>query len=336
MRPPPLNLQTTATVAVQPQVGLRGEVLQVVMVKQRYAYEGGAAWPVPGAEVLMVDALWCDEPAGSVRVPGDLSLARPGTDVVVVGSAFAPGGVAVTALDVVVRAGPLCKAVRVYGRRVWYEGAAGLTLSPPQPFVTQPLRWEDAWGGREERDGRSVIDPRNPYGRGVALDPATLLHREGPHVEDPDDPVTSPTARPRPAGIGALSPGMPPRDVYAGTMDQRWLDERFPLRPLDFDARFFHCAVPELASAEPFVGGEAVSIAGMHPAGEVAFRLPRRAFFVGAEVDGMMAEHPPRLDTVVVHPNDGYADLTWRSVIPTPRPERRLRALFVYDKERVA
>ncbi len=336
MKPPSLNLQTSAAVALQPQVGLGGEVLQVVMIKQRYAFEAGAVWPVPGAEVLLVDKLWSDDPAGSIKVPGDLSLAKPGTDVVVVGSAMSPGGVPVAALDVEVRVGALRKALRVFGRRVWFDGAVGLELSPAQPFVSQSLRWEDAWGGSESRDGASAHDPRNPFGRGVAIDPSSLRHREGPSVEDPADLIMHHASNPHPAGVAAVSPMVPPRSQRAGTMNQRWLDERFPLRPSDFDPRFFQCAVPELTSPAPLTGGEAVSLVGLHPTGEQVFRLPRRAFFVGAEVDGAAAEHPPRLDTVVIHPNDLFLDLTWRSVIPTPRPERRLRAVFVYDKERVA
>lgn len=76
--------------------------------------------------MLLADVPWDEDhpEASSIRFPADLSPAKPSTDVVVVGDAVTP--------DEAPRTGSTCwcawapsRALRVFGTRVWYEGAAG-------------------------------------------------------------------------------------------------------------------------------------------------------------------------------------------------------------------
>ncbi len=46
----------------------------------------------------------------------------------------------------------------------------------------------------------------------------------------------------RPAGFGILGRAWPPRLQKAGTYDQRWLDQRWPLLPKDFGFAYWNGA----------------------------------------------------------------------------------------------
>src|SRR5262249_43396707 len=151
-----------------------------VIAKQRFGLtRSGVVHRQPGAQVRLVDDPWDPEAEqSSARFPSDLCLRKPGTDVVVSGSAISPRRQPVKELDVSVRVGPVSKRLRVFGTRVWAPGVARMALSAPQPFVELPLRWEDAYGGMDASDPKKVAhEPRNPLGRGVAADPATLKHQ---------------------------------------------------------------------------------------------------------------------------------------------------------------
>ena len=84
------------------------------------------------------------------------------------------------------------------------------------PFTSLPIRYERAYGGRDEH---SVADipfhyPRNPMGTGVVLRDAAMWWTDSlPNVEDPDDLLTPervimeaperwPLQPPLPAGFG--------------------------------------------------------------------------------------------------------------------------------------
>ena len=335
MRPPALGNQTEATTAVLPALGRDGDLLWVVLVKQRFTIDHGRAARVAGAQVRMIDEPWDpDSPTSSIRYPSDLCPEKPGTDVVLVGEAVAPGAVPVRELDVSVRMGPLSKTVRVFGPRVWYAALGGVGLTAPQPFTRQPIRWEFAFGGMDVSDPRHAVqEPRNPLGRGLAAKPETLVNTPAPHVEDPRALIHDGKSRPPPAGLGALGPQFRQRLQHAGTMNQRWSDERCPLVPTDFDPRFHQCAVPELTSPGHLAGDEPIQCVGLHVEGPLAFQLPRLAFGVrGTLASAGSRELRPVLDTVLLEPNDAAVELTWRAVF-SGAESRGLRAVSVWEKE---
>ena len=157
-----------------------------MVVKQRFRVSpADKVARASGAKVNVADVPW-DEDApekSSVKLASDLCLVKPATDVLVTGSAIAPGGARVKQLDVALRAGAIQKALRVYGPRIWVKGLVGLALSAPEPFEGVELRWENAWGGRDDTDPRKPLEePRNPAGRGVpAGRPRRARGRDGCH-----------------------------------------------------------------------------------------------------------------------------------------------------------
>lgn len=331
-----LSKRTDATVALIDDFLPDGAPVAVVVIKQRYAVDGRSLGAVPGAEIRRVDVPWDDAAPGSPKLPTDLALFKPSTDVVVSGEAVARDEAPSTSLDVFVEVGPVSRALRVTGTRVWYESVGVMQLTAPEPFTRVPLSWELAWGGsdRDEGAGRFVEDPRNPYGRGVALDARRLKHRPGPQIEAPGEPITTHHTGATPVGVAATTSLMAHRRRLAGTMDARWEREQMPLRPRDFDMRFFQCAAPGLVTPEPLVGGERVRMMNLSPEGPLEFELPRVSFAVWGRTDAGRTEYRTTLDTVLLLPGERAAELVWRARVPIPPgASGRLRAVQVYERE---
>ncbi|MDY7231164.1 DUF2169 family type VI secretion system accessory protein [Hyalangium rubrum] len=342
MNTPELHNATSSTVALVPQLGMDGGNLVVVLIKELFSIEPGSArvTRVGGAEVRYADEPWDkDKPeASSVKLPADVCIRKPSTDVVVVGHAMSKGGEPVKQLDVHVEVGPVAKSLRVFGTRVWYKGALGLTLGPPEPFTSLPLRWEYAYGGVDASDPSKppLEEPRNPLGRGVTRDSNALVHQLGPQIEDPADLISTVRTKPAPAGVGALGRHWEPRRRYTGTMDERWMKERMPLLPLDFDERHHQLATPALICPEYLKGSEMVRLLNLSAEGLYQFALPKLHFGVSARTDRTNTEYRPVLDTVLLRPSDEQTlELTWRTVVPVPRPSRRLEYIQVVEKEPV-
>lgn len=342
MDPPLLRNGSRAAVEVLPHFSDRdGAYVAIVLIKERFvATREGVVSRAGDAKVAFADELWDPEApeSSSIRLPSDVCLSKPGTDVIVVGEARAPYREPVPQLDVHVRVGPIDKSVRVFGPRAWYAGSLGrMELTKPERFESMPIRWELAWGGSdyESDPDDPVEEARNPCGRGLVADPSTLGGQEGPNVEDPRDPIESHRSRPKPAGLGAIGRHWMPRRRYTGTMDEEWMEERMPLSPLDFDDRFNHAAPPDQITPAPLRGGERVEVLGMHDEGPYAFALPKPRFFAGVQLADSLEERAPQLDTVLLHANDRAVEMTWRSVLPLPRRAADVRFVQVHEKQRV-
>ena len=102
----------------------------------------------------------------STREESDLAPFKPATDVLVHGTARAPGGVAAPAWETSVTVDDRQSRVRVTGPRAWLREDGRWRLTEPEPAVAVPLRYELAYGGtaregdRVERTGR--IEDINP------------------------------------------------------------------------------------------------------------------------------------------------------------------------------
>ncbi|MEE9384849.1 MAG: DUF2169 domain-containing protein [Nannocystaceae bacterium] len=177
----------------------------VVIVKQVFDVAGGRpliATPQP----LFGD--FRDPDQSPRRVPGtDFWPKKPGTDIVVQGSAFAPAGKVVHTMDVEVTVADRTKRVRVVGRRVLVCTAQSMHFSVSEPITEVPMTVESAYGGfdgrvRDEnitdpqmREVETLCDhpglyPRNPFGKGYVVGSSPLGQDvELPLLEDPSDMI---------------------------------------------------------------------------------------------------------------------------------------------------
>ncbi|SFU99429.1 DUF2169 family type VI secretion system accessory protein [Pseudoduganella namucuonensis] len=254
--------------------------------------------------------------ASSIRYEADLVPAKRRTDIVVLGHAWAPEGRPVTALDVGFRVGGVSKRLRVFGDRAW--GALG--PGAPASFTKMPLVYERAFGGvdRLSPDPGRDWDWRNPVGRGYAVRKDHLDGTALPNVEAPDHLIGSWSDRPPPAGFGPLASHWQPRAAHAGTCDERWLRERYPLPPEDFDERFFQYAPLDQQAPGFLTGGEAAALVNLSPGGSLRFRLPRlRLGFETRFYDGSHEFHRQRqLHGVILEPDFPRVSLVWHSALP--------------------
>jgi hypothetical protein len=303
------------------------------IVKGTFALDRLDASGVPAVADEQVPPVLADEHYGepgvsSIRVPSDVSLIKPGTDVLMVGTAYAAGGRAVQWMDVSLTAGPLHSIVRVFGNRTWRAGAA-TSATAPEPFVQMPLVWERAFGGVDTAKGELRGEARNPVGTGFRapdgekpLDGMAL-----PNLEDPHDPITSWKHTPAPAAFAPIAAHWQPRLSHAGTYDDAWQGSLAPYLPADFDPRFFQLAPPPLAAPGYFRGGEIIDITGATPAGRLAFRLPTLPLEIEYRLDNATESRPVSLDTILIEPDAARVILVWRAVLACDKKLLRVREI---------
>jgi hypothetical protein len=273
-------------------------------------------------------AQYHDDPlTSSARVPSDVGLQKPGTDVLLVGSAHAPRGAPTHAMTVSLAVGPVRKAVRVIGDRWWVDTPLGARISEPEPFTRMPLAWERAFGGSDRSiDDELLEEARNPVGTGLRH-PRSARPLRGlalPNLEDPAAPVRGTSPGPVPAGLGPIPEHWRPRRDHAGTYDDHWRRTRAPYLPTDFNTRFFHLAPADQIVAGGMTGGEVVEAIGVTPSGHLRCTLPRLAVEVGVAFGDTIERRTAMLDTVFLAPDDGVLTLTWRAAV---RCDRRALAV---------
>ena len=119
-----------------------------------------------------------------------------------------------------------------------------------------------------------------------------------------------------------------------GTYDAAWLETRYPGRPPDYREEHENCAPPDFVFREPLRGGEPVTVIGVRADGPVAFILPKRRILIEAQIDGVVLERRPHLDTVVVDSDAMVLELVWRALYRCPAKMRgRFTAVRVQAKE---
>jgi hypothetical protein len=273
-----------------------------------------------------------DDPAtASMKLAPELGLAKPTADVLVVGHAYARQGRATTAMDVSVQVGAVSSSLRVYGDRVWEEGAVGYSASAPLPFAMMPLAWERSFGGTDEVEGERHEEPRNPVGLGFRKKggDARITGSPLPNLERLGNPMMSWSDAPAPIGLGPVSPHWEPRRSYAGTYDDAWQRQRAPYLPADFDPRFLQCAPPELIAPSYFIGGEPVVLDGLSPEGTIRFALPRAVVDVAFVLDGTTNKRPAFLDTVLLDTDHQQFSLVWRAAFQCDKRALRVSEIRV-------
>ncbi len=312
-----------------------GRPLLVPVVKATYDIQAAGLGLAEQQLPLEVAGQPFGEPGeSSYRYEPEGSWPKPATDVVLVGSALAPRS-GTTELLVAFQLGPVKKAVRVLGDRVFFKSLGTVELTKPVPFDRVPLRWERAFGGwdRSHPDpGQHRCEPQNPVG--VGFRGAGTRFEEGlrgPNLEDPAQPFKGWSHRVPPAGVGFVSPDWEPRRKLAGTYDASWEKSRKPLLPKNFDRRFLNAAAPGLVAPGFLRGDETVVVTGVTRVGGVTFRLPGLAsptVQVG-RLQRADSTIPLQLDTVVVDTDAAKVFLFWRGQLVLHREPLEVRSMRV-------
>jgi hypothetical protein len=293
-----------------------GEPLVVPIISTTFRIEDNQLVPAEQQlEINLGGEYWGDPGTSSFKFEPQVAFTKPSTDIVLIGHAFSLGR---SSVDVTLQLGALRRATRVTGDRYWVRSLGSLSMSHPEPFEKIPLVYARAFGGwdRSHPDpDMHAVEPRNPVGTGFRSKHGRF--EEGlrlPNLEDPRHLISNYGDTPPPAGFGFTSPDWQPRASFAGTYDDRWMKERMPLLPKDFDRRFFNAASPGLVAPGYLNGDEAVSIENASSRGTLSFNLPGvpppkcRVQLTGRRD----AEIPMFLDTVIVNTDEDLLLLLWR------------------------
>lgn len=273
----------------------------------------------------------------SLKYETDLVRTKCTTDVLVSGHAYAPGGKPVEEMDVSLHVGSIQKRLHITGDRVWQ----GRSPSRPKPFVTMPLVYERAYGGMDpgSKDGPNPQwDERNPVGTGYALSRDRIEGLRLPNIEYPEQLVRKWDHRPPPAGFGPICGHWKSRVSLAGTYDDRWQQERFPLLPLDFDDRYFQSAPVDQQPTEFFSGRETVTIQNLTPNGRLQFQLPqvRLGFETFFNTGERQVHERPKLHSVIIDADLLRMSVVWHTALPCHPKVYKLMKTRIVQKKVVA
>ena len=250
--------------------------------------------------IRAADIPWGEPEKSSIAYPSDLCVSKPGTDIIVVARAYAPGGESAPSFEAGVKLGKVHKIIRINGPRVF--AANGDSITRPRPLRSIDVRYDFAYGGSDTTEEDFKEDARNPVGIGVSLNPASLDGAMAPQIEDPLDPITRANGSFKPAGLGVIGRHWEPRRKLWGTHDAGWLKNRAPLPPRDFDQRANFAATPELVHVPPLRGGEEGGMTNLSSAHEtLTFVLPRLRTTMIFKTKGQNpVSFTPFIDTIIL------------------------------------
>jgi hypothetical protein len=261
-----------------------------------------------------------DDPRASLYAPSDLVPYKPRTDVLLVGSAFAPGMRPVEALVARVSVGDLDKSLGVIGDRVWIESPDGPEPSAPAAFALMPLRYE-----------RAARAPDNPVGFDLTRAPVTGALAL-PNLEAADDEIGAG----RTVGFGPVPASAPSRRGLINADGAAWMERgRRGPAPASFDFAY-HNAAPRDQQLDVLRTGATLVLGNLNREhARLETRLPSvraKAFLVPADIERGL-EIPLRCDTVWIDTDRAVVTLSWRGFITVSSPDEETLGSLVVAAE---
>ena len=265
---------------------------------------------------------------------------KPRCDVLLNGSAYAPDGKPAGSVEAGFKLSTISKVIKVVGNRLWYTGGGGgISITKAHPFVKMNITYDVAFGGMDnfhsDPSKHDAYMP-NPVGRGFHRNLTNdLVHNTPlPNTEERGKAIKNPDGSYKPVAFGPLGRGWADRLQYAGTYDQKWIDDVFPFLPADFDDRYFQAA-PADQQCDYLKGGELVQLLNLTASGSAAFRIPNAdmpvVFFRKRGGD----EHKQAvIDTLLIEPEKGVFSIVWRCSLPLKKNMFEIPQVLVGNKSR--
>lgn len=276
------------------------------------------------APLVMADVFTGEPGLSAPLYESDYAPRKPRCDVLLNGSAHAPGGKPVERITVSLRVGTMRKSFDVVGNRIWKGGILGLAASSIEPFKVMPFSYNVAFGGID----KSVADPEKrktylPNHVGVGyhdnLNANAIVGHPLPNTEETGKPVSNPKGNYKPMAFGSIGRQIPERAKWAGTYDQKWLDEVMPFLPADFKEEYFQAA-PADQQVDYLRGGEEVELINLTSLGRTKFKLPQIEVPIEfSRQGGTRTEVAGVIDTLMIEPDLNRFSMTWRNNSPLKR-----------------
>ena len=305
-----------------------GRELLVVVVKGtfRIPTEPGAPLRLQEEQVplVMSDVFYGEPGLSAPKYEVDFAPRKQRCDILLNGSAYAPGGRPASRVEVAAQIGNWSKSFAVVGDRVWEAAGPGIGMSSPIPFTTMPISYDRAFGGTDiahEDPGKHAAYMANPSGRGFHKQLAEeWVHGTPlPNTEELNQPVNWVDGNFKPMSFGVIGRHWEPRLKYAGSYNQHWRDTEFPFLPSDFDEQYYQAAPLDQQLPLP-PGEQLVSLRNLTPDGTRDFVLPDLAAPICVFPKKGPAEHlTAHVDTILIEPDAERVMLTWRLARPLRR-----------------
>jgi hypothetical protein len=317
------KMQAGYTMGMQPD----GRELLVVVVKGTFTIPKNGEEPqLADEQVPLVEAdVFTGEPGFSAPLyESDYPPYKPRCDVLLNGSAYAPGGKPTTKVRVSLTLGPIKKSFNVVGNRIWKKGITGISATRPKRFTVMPISYDNAFGGSDnthKKRSKHKAHMLNPIGAGFHTN-LKMKFIEGkplPNTEELKHSVVRPKGKYKPMSFGPIGRGWEPRYKLAGTYDQNWIDNVFPFLPSDFNDAYYQAA-PLDQQCRYLRGGEEVVLSNLTPYGHSRIQIPR----VDVPVVFFLKKEEPYetravADTLLLEPDAGRIMITWRVNRPLKR-----------------
>ena len=130
-----------------------GRELLVIVIKGtfRIPTEDGAPLRLHDEQLPLVmgDVFFGEPGLSAPKYEVDFAPRKQRCDVLLNGSAYAPGGKPTRRVEVAVQIGSWSKSFAVVGDRVWEAAGAGIGASAPIPFTVMPITYDRAFGGTD-------------------------------------------------------------------------------------------------------------------------------------------------------------------------------------------
>jgi len=280
-----------------------GQFVCTIVAKITYSLGSGIVPPVDEpVPIQEEDGHWDDDSARSVHVPSDLVPFKKTPEVVVVGSAFAPGDRPVSNIIARVIVGSVDKSVEAFAPRFLRD--SGIEEGPRARRF--PLRYEYAAGG-PDTDNPMGMDIGRPDGRG---------RRSIPQVLPVACEVNVMTNHLPAIGLGPLPATFRTRSEELRPGDRGWIaDPTREALPLGFPSNYFQSAPADQWLTRPLAANERVVLENLHQRhARLVMTLP------GLEPVAIVLGHaePLRLrgDLLVIDSDRALCTLTFRGHLP--------------------
>src|SRR5690554_6498104 len=254
----------------------------------------------------------------------EYGLRKKQCDVILKATAYARNHKPTKELLVGFRVGQCTKKIQIVGNRQW-QGLLSLSPSRPEPFTEMPITYSRAFGGSRPPMGKKdegIFYPQNPIGCGYAKGKyqAALKNTPVPNLEHPNKPVKHCDGDYPPMSFGPIGRSWQPRLAFAGTYDEKWKEETFPLLPADFDETFMQVAPTDQQIPFP-VGGEPVVLVNLHPTKDsIVFALPNLDLpMVALTKNRTQHRLEPVVDCITIDADKQQLSILWRAHLPIAR-----------------
>lgn len=288
-----------------------------------------------------------DSEWSTVQYEYELAPYKPATDVVVIGKAYALNNKATQQMQVKFQVGNHEKELMVTGdRECHYQHNLNPVFSDPKPFTEMEIRYDNAYGGRDEI---SIPDipfhyPRNFMGKGVALknEKEQIQYLALPNIEDPNDllepervVIGAPEKwhlQPLPQGFGWRQRSSYPRAALLGSypaftdVGVITQEERMGLLPKDhialakqfrlptYDALFNNGASYGM-TFKKLKGNEKIELTGLTPNGFLSFLLPDEQPEIKLDIGRGAQQLRSKLHTISIRPDELEIDIIWQGTL---------------------